>query len=117
MKLVVFVGDEPSKLNISPDIPFVGAKCFNTFIGWVNKLKPDYYVTLNSDNISDLSDIIKLYKSGFKVVALGNKASERLKKKGIEHKKLPHPSPLNRILNNKKVLDKQLKEVYSYIKD
>lgn len=41
---VVFVGDEPSKTNVSPDIAFVGAKCFNTVVQWIKELNPDYYV-------------------------------------------------------------------------
>ena len=108
---IVFVGDEPSKSNISPDIPFVGAKCFPRLITWINRLKPDYYIVLNSDTVGSISDVNKLYKFGFIVIALGQKASQRLTKFGIPHKSLPHPSGLNRKINNKKYIDEQLKKV------
>ena len=112
---VVFVGDEPSKTNVSPDIAFVGAKCFNTVVKWIKELNPDYYVCLNSDTISQLSDIKKLEKAGFKVIALGAKASERLEKMLIPHCVLPHPSGLNRKLNNKQKLALDFMTAHSYI--
>ena len=112
---VVFVGDEPSKTNVSPDIAFVGAKCFNTVVKWIKELNPDYYVCLNSDTISQLSDIKKLEKAGFKVIALGAKASERLEKMLIPHCVLPHPSGLNRKLNNKQKLALDFYHAHSYI--
>lgn len=112
---VVFVGDEPSKTNVSPDIAFVGAKCFDTIVEWIKELNPDYYVCLNSDTISQLSDTKRLEKSGFRVIALGNKASERLEKMEIPHCKLPHPSGLNRKLNDKQQISLDLMVAHSYI--
>lgn len=105
---IVFVGDEPSKTNVSPDVAFVGAKCFSTIVKWIKKLEPDFYVCLNSDTVSQLSDISKLEKAGFEVIALGNKASVRLTKQGIIHWKLPHPSGLNRQLNDETFVAKQI---------
>ena len=107
MVKVVFAGDEPSELNVSPDIAFVGAKCFTKVVEWIKELEPDFYVCLNTDTVSQLSDINKLYKSGFKIIALGEKASKRLEKMEIAHAVLPHPSPLNRKLNNKKKKNKK----------
>lgn len=100
MLKVVFVGDEPSRTNIDKSIPFVGAKCFDTFIEWVNKFDIDYYVVLNSHTKTDLTKIKKLSGEGFKVIAVGNKASDRLYKLDIRHAKMPHPSGLNRQLND-----------------
>jgi uracil-DNA glycosylase len=112
---VVFVGDEPSKTNVSPDVAFVGAKCFNTVVEWIKQLQPDYYICLNSDTISQLSDIKRLEKAGFKVVAFGVKASKRLEKMQIPHCVMPHPSGLNRKLNNKQQLALDLYHAHSYI--
>lgn len=115
MVKVVFVGDCPSATNVSPDIAFVGAKCFPTVVNWIKELAPDYYVCLNSDTISQISDIKVLFNSGFKVVAFGKKASERLEKAGIGHCMMPHPSGLNRKLNDKKAVALELYHAHSYI--
>jgi|TARA_A100001388_G_C28769974_1_gene503210 hypothetical protein len=56
----------------------------------------------------------KLTNGYDKVIALGNVASEALSKIGVEHFKLPHPSGLNRKLNDKKYVNKVLKECYEY---
>lgn len=111
----VFVGDEPSKTNVSPDVAFVGAKCFPTVVKWIKELNPDYYVCLNSDTVSQLSDISKLAKAGFKVIAFGNKASERLVKWNVPHIMMPHPSGLNRKLNDKQAMALELMTAHSYL--
>jgi hypothetical protein len=112
---VIFVGDEPSQTNVTPDVAFVGAKCFDTVVKWIKELQPDYYVCLNSDTVSQLSDIKKLEKFGFKVIAFGNKASEKLVKWNIPHYKMPHPSGLNRKLNNKQAMALELYHAHSYL--
>lgn len=105
---VVFVGDEPSKTNIDPDIAFVGAKCFDRLIDWIAILKPDYYICLNSNTDNDTFKIGRLAENNFKIVALGDKASKRLSDYDVEHFKLPHPSGLNRKLNDKTYVEAQL---------
>ena len=45
---------------------------------------------------------------------LSRKDSLKLSKIGVEHFKLPHPSGLNRKLNDKKYVNKVLKECYEY---
>jgi hypothetical protein len=114
---VVFVGDEPSKTNAHKDVAFVGAKCFSTIVEWIKILKPDYYVCLNSCTPSDLDKIVGLKIQGFKVVALGKKAAERLNELNIIHVQLPHPSGRNRLLNDSAYIQRELKVVYDYIHD
>lgn len=115
MNKVVFVGDKPSKTNISELVPFVGAKCFNTLITWIKYLKPDYYIVVNSDDPQDWQRIRDMNKAEFKFVALGKNASQALKFFEIEHYTLPHPSGLNRKLNNKEFLNKELITCRNYI--
>ncbi len=105
---IVFVGDEPSKTNVDPDIAFVGAKCFDRLVDWIAILKPDYYICLNSNTDNDTFKIGRLAESNFKIVALGDKASKRLSDYDVEHFKLPHPSGLNRKLNDKTYVEAQL---------
>ena len=49
------------------------------------------------------------------VIALGNEASKVLTKENIPHLKIPHPSGKNYLLNDKKVVDRFLKECKDYI--
>ena len=115
MTRVVFVGDAPSKTNVSDNIAFVGAKCFPTLVEWIKEINPDYYVCLNSNVFFDLEDAILLYKDGFKVVALGAKASERLSLNDVKHFVLPHPSGLNRQLNDKTLITTALRMCKNYV--
>jgi hypothetical protein len=116
LNMTVFVGDEPSRLNTNKDIAFVGSKSHPTFVSWVRRLKTELPMAYNSNTQDLLEKISYWYNRGAAVVALGNKASARLKKLGIEHFKLPHPSPRNRLLNNKKFIDLELRKCKNYLK-
>ena len=50
-----------------------------------------------------------------KIITLGNTANEALSLLGIQHFQLPHPSGLNRKLNNKEYLTKVLSECQKYL--
>lgn len=117
MVKVVIVGDAPSSKNVNANIAFVGAKCFNTVVSWIKHLSPDYYVCVNSDDDNNLSNIQSLAQDNFKIVALGNNAAGRLASKKINFFKMPHPSGLNRQLNDKDYIDKVLKDCYAYVRD
>ena len=51
-----------------------------------------------------------------KVIALGGLVSNTLSKLNIEHFTLPHPSPLNRQINDPDFIRKKLEECYNYLK-
>lgn len=115
MKKVVFVGDTASKLNVDSSIAFVGAKCFNTLVSWIGTVSPDYYICLNSDTRRSINQIKALYLQNFKVIALGELASSRLQREDLAHFKLPHPSGLNRQLNDTEFVANKLREAKEYI--
>lgn len=115
MAYVLFVGDEPSKKNTHPSVPFAGAACHKRLVKWLSFLQPKYYHCINSNTEEQLEAAASLEASGFRVVALGNKASERLCR--IPHIVLPHPSPKNRALNDSEAESDALKEAYYYIHD
>lgn len=50
-----------------------------------------------------------------KVIALGGFASESLDKARINHFKMPHPSPRNRLLNDKKYEKDMVKQMKHYL--
>lgn len=116
MTKMIIVGEKPSKYNLSEDIPFVGAACFNRLVEWIKKLEPDYYVAYNSETERELRDIELLAKDGFKVIALGVSAATRLRDRGIEHFTLPHPSGRNLLINDKELMTQVLKHAWLYLR-
>ena len=129
--MIVFVGDKPGKANLDPYIPFVGTKSYKTLLEWIYAMNVD----INAVMVVNRSGVIPypgncdgdmiLIKSpaletdlckGDKVVALGNEAEQHLNRLGVKHFKLPHPSGLNRKLNDKKYVDQILKECKTYLK-
>ena len=58
---------------------------------------------------------LKVTSNYDKVIALGNVASNSLKKLNIDHFKMPHPSGLNRQLNDKEFEKTKIKECYNYL--
>ena len=114
---VVFVGDQPSQTNVHHEIAFVGAKCFERLVSWIKQLPIDFYVCVNSFSEGDTHKIQALKNDGFKVIALGNKASNRLSALKIQHYKLPHPSGLNRKLNDKQYMALELLGCMNYLLD
>jgi uracil-DNA glycosylase len=113
---VIFVGDKPSSKNLSIDIPFVGASCFPRLINWIKFISPDYYLTFNSQLDLDLNKVAQLEKNNFKVIALGNNAHKKLKNCGINHFTLPHPSGLNRKINDDNYIKNVLQLAKQYVR-
>lgn len=125
--MIIFVGDEPSKKNINPEIAFVGTKSYKTLLDWIYRLN----VSINDVIICNKEDI-KTYGEGRfytvevpglyadieeedKVISLGKNSCKFLNDVKLSHFSMPHPSGLNRKLNNKKWLDSKLKECKSWI--
>lgn len=107
---VVFVGDSASRLNKDKDIAFVGANCYPRLLDWIKQLKVNDYELINSDKNYLLATVYHLYKHGYKVVSLGNKAAKRLDKYNINYFKMDHPSFRNRKLNNPIYINNKLQE-------
>ena len=109
---VLFVGDEPSKFNKDPSVAFVGAKCYSRVLEWCSYLKLKSPEFLNSNSEYLLSEIKKKYQAGYKIICLGKKAQKRLDMYDIPYIFLPHPSGLNRQINDKVFIKKQLDECF-----
>jgi len=130
MVMILFVASNPSRLNKDAQVAMIGAKCEKTFTEWANYLVPNkFYRVVNvSDVIPTTNRAIKrseydllrlcnetIHPAVTKVVALGNTAADALDIIGIKYFKLPHPSPLNRFLNNKEQVDAVLQECKQWI--
>lgn len=116
IKVILFVGDKPSK-KMKPDAqPFEGAACEKRLMEWIKFLNVDDYKFMNSYNwfMNETT-----YGGGFRYfntfIALGNEASKILTKDGISHFKLPHPSGRNRQVNDKELIAKKLAECKAWL--
>jgi len=66
-------------------------------------------------NDLDLDNLSRAVYKVNKVVALGNFASEALLRVGKSHFKLPHPSPLNRQINDPHFIENCLNNCRQFI--
>lgn len=121
--MILFVGSNPSVRNTSNEVPFSGTKSGKTLDRWVTLLStriqsrlgyiPPHSVTNVSHKPTKKNralkvseyDLVSLRKACSNkdvkvIVALGETASKALYKINMDHFKLPHPSPLNRVLND-----------------
>ena len=113
--MVLFVGDKPSSKNTDPNVPFIGTPSHKVLMKWADTLGCSNFLLCNSFSEYDKVCIRNSMEKANKVIALGLLASERLKKMGIHHHLMPHPSPLNRKLNNPEYVNNMLKEAAEYI--
>ena len=116
----LFVGDAPSSKNLDKKIAFIGTPSHLNLQKWLKFLGfygTDNYLMINSHNQEELRKIKAHSQEGYKLVSLGNIASNRLDKINLEHFKLPHPSPRNRKLNNPVFLEVELIKCKIYLKN
>jgi hypothetical protein len=115
--IVAFVGQNPSAKAAK------GKNTFPRLNDWVEKLGLDTFTFMNAYphpgkcKVSqvNLDNLRKALYKFPRVVALGNFAAEALMKAGIDHFKLPHPSPLNRQINDDRFINKCLEECREYL--
>lgn len=123
---VLFVGDRPNpRKNLSMDVPFVGTPSYKTLLEWFYRMDVDvrYVITANAFTAQGDSDellkgalaVISEHKG--RVVALGEAARGALVELGVACFVLPHPSGLNRDLNDKKKLSEKLAKCRAFIYD
>lgn len=120
---VLIVGANPSKKNLFDNVPFLGSRSGVILQEWIEYLSLKNYTVINaSDRILEKGEklsvkdynIERLVKESERhdfVIALGEEASKACKLCSIEHSRLPHPSGLNRQLNDKKYVKGQLDNV------
>ena len=102
------------------------AKCRARFVEWTIYLGiPNASGIVNASQSAGVSkfsenDELELRLQHFKyepdkIIAFGNFASSCLNKMDIEHFKMPHPSGRNRQLNNRKWVNRKLKECKEWL--
>lgn len=119
MRNVIIVGLNPTKLPI----PRKGG-AMHRFREWLDYLGINQvaFTNLSSDPFWDKKqvdiDYLKSSMTGHtKVVAWGPAVSKHLSVAGIEHFTLPHPSPLNRQINDHKFIRQKLDECKEFLNE
>lgn len=134
---VLFIGDRPNpKKNLSMDVPFVGTKSYKTLLEWIYRMDVDInrvYILNAYDAQGKKSEGLKAllcasvlaqgWRSSphYRVVCFGQSAADFVAEHNIKFStkieifKLPHPSGLNRELNDKKKLSEQLARCRAWI--
>jgi len=90
---------------------------------WMDRLGVNYYAFTNvihqtgpyKQSMVDKEALLCYIKNYNKVIALGPFVSKTLNRLGIEHYVLPHPSPLNRQLNDPEFEVMKLTECKRYM--
>lgn len=116
---VLIVGMNPS--SRPTELKLRKNSTFDRINRWMDSVGVKHYSFFNTfDDVSDEPKTSKVdwakfdcIDEGYTVLALGAFVSTVLNKAGIKHFKLPHPSPRNRLFNDKdfeKEMIKQLKK-------
>lgn len=128
---VLIVGSNPSTKNTDPNVPFKGTRSEQILNSWIEFLKISNYTVVNIFNqttennrpltkreikyaVIDFKERIRHIEYD-KVIALGNSASAALTLLKISHWKIAHPSPRNRLLNDKNKLQESLERCKIYL--
>jgi uracil-DNA glycosylase len=114
---VLFVGDKPSAKNLDPDIAFEGSRSGETLKTWAKSmgLNDDDYTAINRVDEFFVECCKSFVKADKAVISLGVRAHKALLKAGVFHFPLPHPSGLNRKINDKDKLNRELSRCMNYI--
>ena len=130
---ILFIGSNPSKKNIDPNVPFKGTKSEYILNAWIKVLEVQNYTIINIfDKVTESnrplsrreikSCLVQLKRKletikYDKIIALGKSASDALKILKVDHYKMYHPSPRNRMLNAKESLQNELERCKVYLYD
>ena len=120
---LIFVGLNPSRVPISRS----KGSSYKRFHSWLDYLGLDYvsFTNLSSDpnwdfkyKSFDHESIRELLDGYTKIVAWGSKVSDYLTRlNNYEHYILPHPSGLNRLLNNPMYVESKLEGCKRYLEE
>ena len=117
--VIYFIGDKPSKCNIDPQVAFVGTRSYKTLLEWIHRMN----LSINNICLFNADDFIRkvnkdetlIIHEHDQIVALGREASNALDKAILPHLRIPHPSGLNRKLNDPREVNRFLKECKEYV--
>lgn len=101
MKPVLFIIGESASKKDPFGVLTNNSQSGRTLNKWLTVINPEDKYSVIKLNATDLRPLLTTEEWAFTVVALGKVAARTLKKKGLRHYELPHPSGRNRQLNDK----------------
>lgn len=116
--MILLVGDESSSDQETPKVPFVGTPTYKTVLDWIYRMNVNVSdVILWNQSYGDhiVYRVRRQHGGSIKIVALGKKVHEHLDSIGVQHFHLPHPSGVNRVLNDKEFVKEQLAQCGEYL--
>lgn len=109
-------------VGLNPSVKHGESSTIRTLYGWFDQLNldkvsfinlyDDYKINYKNTNLKYIQEISKKYN---KILALGMAVSNSLLDMDVNHFRLPHPSGLNRQLNNKEFVQRELEECKYYL--
>ena len=120
MNKIIVVGMCPSS---KPTLGYKRNATFNRLEAWMDELGVKHFSFINvfdKTHAPTLSKVkgkhlIEATSDYVNVLALGGFVSEALNRHNVEHFQLPHPSPLNRLLNDKNYEKQVLEQCKEYL--
>lgn len=111
--MILLIGDAPSACT-DPGQAFKGAKCEQRLLQWVDYIRGhEWYIIINRVEPDFNVYVAMAVAEGDPIVALGQNASKALY--DIPHYKLPHPSGVNRQLNDIGFIRQKLDECKEFV--
>ena len=115
--MIIFVGIAPGNHPPEKSPTLKRIKFWMDSIGiekyeWINLV--DHQAPNLKLSEVNTKEFLKKIKGHTHIIALGNLPSAFLKKNNIKHLKVPHPSGLNRIWNDKTVEPKVIKKIKGF---
>lgn len=111
--MIIFIGDKPSKKNVDPSIPFVGTQSYKRLLMWIWEMDLD----ITNIGMCNKDQIPTFYGDQAVYVALGRNAQKVAEQLDLTHYFLPHPSGLNRTINDKALMKQLLKKCKEWINE
>jgi len=111
--MIVFVGDRPSSRNKSKYVAFVGTPSYRRLLEWIYIMDVDISECLTC-NTTDPWAYDQIMQAD-KVIALGRVAQKFVRQFREDFFRMPHPSPLNRHLNDEVFVRRCLKDCKVYL--
>lgn len=121
MTKVLVIGMNPS----GRDLKHKKGPTLSKLESWMNSLAVEHFSFINCADVPgkintsdiDYNRLCTLTSQYSKILALGALVSNTLNTINVAHFKLPHPSPLNRLLNDKTFEKKTLSDCKDYLND
>jgi uracil-DNA glycosylase len=127
MELLVFVGSNPSNASSTESAFHESSKSFKILNEWIKDIKGEKkYVNVSNEKTesnrplkvseikSNLPRLLQDIAQANKVIALGKTAAKAVSMLGIDFYEMPHPSGLNRLLNDPEYVKEKIKGLQTF---